>query len=159
MLRREDKGEGRKTTYDDHVIGGLHIRGRLYRYGRLKRVHQGTSFTARAVERETVRETHRRPCIKTICAVSLKWILLGSQLTVELIANKKMLVNTRTVQGENSIRIHCNSGAKILNRVGDILSYGNVWYELTGIDNILSMLRATKKFRVVFDSKGRNFSG
>ena len=80
-------------------------------------------------------------------------------MTVELIANKKMLVNTRKVQGENSIRIHCNSGAKILNRVGDILSYGNVWYELTEIANILSMLRATKKFRVVFDSKGRNFSG
>ena len=44
-----------------------------------------------------------------------------------------------------------------MNRVGNLPGYVTVWYEPTGIANILSMLRATKKFRVVFDSEGENF--
>ena len=33
-----------------------------------------------------------------------------------------------------------------MDRVGNLPGYGTVWYEPTGIANILSMLRATKKF-------------
>ena len=43
-------------------------------------------------------------------------------------------------------------------RVGDLPGYGNIWYEPTGIANILSMSRATNKFRVFFDREGGNFS-
>ena len=89
--------------------------------------------------------------------VHLTWILLNIQLTVDLISNTEMLVSIRTVQGEDVIRVHCNSGVKIVERVGDLLGYGTLWYELTGIANILLMLRATKKFQVVFDSKDGNF--
>ena len=52
-------------------------------------------------------------------AVPFTWLILESQLTVELIANEKMLVNIRTVQGKDAIRVHFNSGVKIVNRFGD----------------------------------------
>ena len=92
-------------------------------------------------------------------AVPLTWLLLGSQGTVDLITNEKMLMNIRTVQGKGAIRVHCNSNVKIFNSIGDLPRYGTVWYEPTGIANILSMSRVTKKFRVLFDSEGGNFSG
>ena len=60
--------------------------------------------------------------------VPLTWLLLNSQSTVDLIANPKMLVNTRKVRGEDAIRVHCNSGVKIVYRVGDLTGYGTVWY-------------------------------
>ena len=43
-----------------------------------------------------------------------------------------------------------------MDRVGDLTSYVTVWYKLTGITNILSMSRATKQIRFVFDSEGGN---
>ena len=90
-------------------------------------------------------------------AVPLPWLLLDSQSTVELISNPRMLLNIRRVRSENATRIHCNSGVKVVDRIGKLPGYGTVWYKLTGIANILSMSRVTKKFRVIFDSEGRNF--
>ena len=90
-------------------------------------------------------------------AVPLTWLLLDSQSVVDLIANPRMLLNIRKVRSEDAIRVHCNSGVKVVDRVGDLTSYVTVWYELTGIANILSMSRAMKKFRVIFDSEGGNF--
>ena len=104
-----------------------------------------------------MRDTHRWTC--TTPPVPLTWLLLGRQSTVDLIANPKMLLNIRKERGEDAICMHCNSGVKIVDRVGDLPGYGTVWYEPTGIANILSMSRATKKFRVVFDSEGGDFSG
>ena len=72
-------------------------------------------------------------------AVPLTWLLLNIQYTVYLIANPKMLLNTRKVQSEDAIRLQCNSRVKIVARVGDLHGYGTVWYEPTGIANILSM--------------------
>ena len=89
-------------------------------------------------------------------AVPLTWLLLDSQSTVYLIANENMLVNIRKVRGEDAIRVHYNSGVKLVDRVGDLCGYGTFWYKPTGIANILFMLRAMKKFRVVFDSEGGN---
>ena len=73
----------------------------------------------------------------TGCAVPLTWLLLDSQSSVDLIANNKMLVNTRTVRDEDAIRVHCNSEVKIFNLTDDLPRYGNVWYEPAGISNIL----------------------
>ena len=78
-------------------------------------------------------------------AVTLTWILLNSQLTVDLIANPKMLLNIRKVRGKEAIRVHCNSGFKIANRFDDLPGHKNVWYEPTGIVNIISMSRAASK--------------
>ena len=87
----------------------------------------------------------------------LTWLLLDSKLTVDLIANPKMLLYIRNVQGKDAMQVHCSSGTKIVDRVGDLPGYRTVWYEPTGIANTLSMLRATKKFLVVFNSEGGNF--
>ena len=76
---------------------------------------------------------------------------------LDLIANPKMLVNIMKVWVEDAIRVHFNNGFNIFDRVSDLLGYGTVWYEPTGIANIFSMSRATKKFRVVFDSEGGDF--
>ena len=92
-------------------------------------------------------------------AVPLTWILLDSQSMVDLIANQKIMVNIRKVRDKDSIRVHCNSGVKIVDRVGDLPGYRNVWYELTGISNILSTSRVTNKFRVVFNIEGGVFPG
>ena len=90
-------------------------------------------------------------------AVPLTWFLLDSQLTVDLIANAKILVNIRKVWGKDAVRVHCNSGFNIFDKVGGLPSYVTVWYKPTGIADILSMLRETNKFRAVFDSEGGNF--
>ena len=49
-------------------------------------------------------------------AVPLKWILLDSQSTADLISSANMLVNIRKVRGEDGIRVHCNSGVNIVYR-------------------------------------------
>ena len=77
---------------------------------------------------------------------------------MDLIVNAEMLVNIRTVWGEDAIQFYCNRGVKIVDRVGNLPGYGTVWYEPTGIAIILTMSKAMKKFRVVFDSEGGNFS-
>ena len=53
-------------------------------------------------------------------AVPLTWILLDSQSTVDLISNPRMLLNIRKVRSEDAIRMHCNSGVKVLERVIDL---------------------------------------
>ena len=67
-----------------------------------------------------------------------------------------MLLNIRRVWSKDTIRVYCNRGVKVVDRISKLPGYGTVWYEPTGIANILSMLRATKKFRVIFDSEGEN---
>ena len=90
-------------------------------------------------------------------AVPLTWLLLDSQSTVDMISNAKMLVNIRTLRGKDAIQVHFNSSVKIVNRVGDLPSYRTVWYKTTGIANILSMLRVTKKFRYFLTAKAETF--
>ena len=92
-------------------------------------------------------------------AVPLTWLLLDSQSTVDLIANPKVMANIRKVRVEDAIRVDFDRGVKIVDRIGDLPVYGTVCYKLKEISKILSMPRATNKFRVVFNKKGRNFSG
>ena len=66
----------------------------------------------------------------------LTWLFLDSQLTVDLIASAKMLVKIRKVWVEDAIRVHCNCGINIVNRVGDVPGYGTAWYEPTGFANV-----------------------
>ena len=61
-------------------------------------------------------------------AVPLTWLLLGSQSKVDLIANLKMQLNIRKVRGKDAIWVQCNSGVKIMDRVGELPGYGTVWY-------------------------------
>ena len=89
-------------------------------------------------------------------AVPLTWLLLDIQYTVDLISNARILLNIRKVWSEDAMCLHCNSRFKVVDRVGDLPCYRTVWYEPTGIANILSMSMATKKFRVIFNSEGGN---
>ena len=88
----------------------------------------------------------------TGCVVPLTWILLDSHSTVYLIANPKIMVNISKVRVKYAIWVHCNSGSKIVDRVGDLPGYVTVWYKPTGIAKILSMSRAKNKCRVVFNN-------
>ena len=81
------------------------------------------SFMSRAWEHETLKDTHNA----TGRAVPLSWLVLDSHLTVDLIATPKMLLNIRKVRGEDAIRVHCNRGVKIVDRVGDLPGYRNFW--------------------------------
>ena len=56
-------------------------------------------------------------------AVPLTWLLLDSQLTMDLITNEKNILNIRKVRGDNTTRVHCNSRVKIVHRVGDLPVY------------------------------------
>ena len=47
-------------------------------------------------------------------AVPLTFLLIDSQLLVDLIANPKMLLNIRKVRGNDNIRVHCNNGVNIM---------------------------------------------
>ena len=60
-------------------------------------------------------------------ATTLIWLFLDSQLTVDLKANNNMLVNIWTVQDEDAIFVHCNSGVKCFNQISDLTRYGTVW--------------------------------
>ena len=90
-------------------------------------------------------------------AVPLTWLLLDSQSAVDLIANPRMLLNIMRVRSEDAIRVQCNSGVKVVDKIGDLPGYGTFWYEPTGIANSLSMSRAKNKFRVIFYSEGGYF--
>ena len=81
-------------------------------------------WVAQDFERNALVDMHN----VTEWAVPLTWILLDSQSTVDLIANPKMLVKIRRVRGQDAIWVHCNSGVKIVYRVGDLTGYGTVWY-------------------------------
>ena len=59
-------------------------------------------------------------------AVSLTWLLLDSQSTVDLVANPRVLLNIRKVQIKDAIGMHCNSGVKVVDRVGDLPGYRTV---------------------------------
>ena len=74
-------------------------------------------------------------------AVPLTWLLLEIQSTVDLIVNPRMQLNIRRVRSKDFIHVHCNSRVKVFDRIGNLPGYGTVWYEPTGIANILSMSR------------------
>ena len=87
-------------------------------------------------------------------AVPLTWLLLDSQSTVYLIVNPNCLLNIRKLRGEDAIRVHCNSGVKVVDRIGQLPGCRTLWYEPTGIANILLMSMAARKFRFIFDREG-----
>jgi hypothetical protein len=53
--------------------------------------------------------------------------------------------------------IHCNAGVRSTNLIGELRGYGTVWYNPTGIANILSLAKATERgYHVTFDSSEGN---
>ena len=83
-----------------------------------------------------------------------EWILLGSQSTVSIFSNRRLLRNIRKANGW--MHIHCNAGITRTNLVGDLRGYGTVWYHPDGIANILSLAEVRKRFHVTYDSSQQN---
>jgi Reverse transcriptase (RNA-dependent DNA polymerase) len=83
------------------------------------------------------------------------WILLDNQSTVDVFCNKKLLSNIR--EHSKSMDIHCNAGVSTTNLIGELRGYGTVWYNPTGIANILSLAKAQERgYRVTFDTEKGN---
>ena len=91
-----------------------------------------------------------------ICSIQDKavipkmWILLDSQLTVDVFSNAKLLTNIFDLR--RNLTLYCNAGKAIITKKGDLKGYGTVWFYPEGIANILSLSNVQKKHRVAYDS-------
>ena len=56
----------------------------------------------------------------------------------------------------DTLNVSCNAGTMTTNLIGDLDSYGVVWYNPDRIANILSLHRVSDKFYVTYDSRTNN---
>jgi hypothetical protein len=78
--------------------------------------------------------------------VNPAWVLLDNQSTVDLFYNPRLLHNIR--KSNHHMDIHCNAGVTLMSLVGDLPSYGEVWFHKNGIANILSLANVKEKYRI-----------
>jgi len=70
------------------------------------------------------------------------WMLLVSQMTVNVFCNLRMLSNI--CDTKRSLNLHCNAGATSVTKKGDLKGYGTICYHPTGIVNNLSLNNVKK---------------
>jgi hypothetical protein len=84
------------------------------------------------------------------------WILLDNQSTVDVFKTKSLLKNITNT--DRTMTISCNAGKVVTNQVGELSGYGTVWYQPTGIANILSLARVREKgFKVLYNDQENQF--
>ena len=85
-------------------------------------------------------------------AIDKDFLLLDSQSTVDLFSNPNHVANIRPTS--KPIRVHCNKGAKLTSAKAD---FGNidVYFDESGIANVLSLFNLGKKHHITYDSHDR----
>ena len=83
------------------------------------------------------------------------WLLLDSQSTVDVFANGDLLDDIHEVSDE--MVIASNGGSSVTWEMGTLRGYGPVWYDPSGIANIVSLANVMKKYHVTFDSNDNMF--
>eukprot|EP00957_Ditylum_brightwellii_P073787 5606988-Ditylum_brightwellii.AAC.1 len=69
--------------------------------------------------------------------VNKKWVLLSSQLKVNIFCNAKLLKNI--CKADIALDIFSNAGQSITNLIGNLPGFKAAWYQPDGIANILSL--------------------
>jgi hypothetical protein len=114
------------------------------------RVYAYLDITNDVAELMFLNDGERRPKSSSRKVIPIGWILLGSQSTIDVFSNPKLLRNIHEVR--TTLFISCNAGVKTTNLRGELPGYGMVWFYPDGIANILSLSRVKDKFPVTYDS-------
>ena len=75
------------------------------------------------------------------------WVLLDTQSSCDIFANRKLLKNIRDVDG-NGLLMQSNGGNFRATQMGSVKGYGEVWYNQNSLANILSFANVRKKFPI-----------
>jgi hypothetical protein len=78
------------------------------------------------------------------------WVLLNSQSTVSVFNNPAMLKNLR--KASTPLKVFTNGGCQDSHLLGNIPSFGTVWYNPNSLANILSLAVVRKNNRVMMDT-------
>jgi len=82
------------------------------------------------------------------------WILLDNQSTVNVFSSGKLLTNIR--KASTTMTISFNAGKTTTNLVGDLKGYPDaVWFNPTGIVNILSLSELERHYKVTYNSDAK----
>eukprot|EP00957_Ditylum_brightwellii_P056528 4285817-Ditylum_brightwellii.AAC.1 len=84
----------------------------------------------------------------------MKWLLLDSQSTVNIVCNKDLLVNIQ--KADHTLEIFSNAGLSTTDLIRDLPGFKTVWYQPDGTINILSLSNVQKNHRVTYDSAHGN---
>ena len=77
-------------------------------------------------------------------ALSLWWLLLDSQSTMDVIMNKEIFKDIRDVCGR-FVRVHCNAVTRIIRTEATLPVFGTVCFDNRCITNIISLSKAKNK--------------
>ena len=89
-----------------------------------------------------------------------RWeLLLDNQSTCDVIINRQLLRNIRKCKW--TLRLQTQTGECVIDRVGDMMGVGTVWYYPQGVANILSQFRMViySKWRICYSTERYHETG
>jgi len=82
--------------------------------------------------------------------LSIWWVLLDNQSTCNLFTNPLLLINIREV--DEWLDVYTHNGVSSTNMKGEFPGVGDVWFDKSGIANILSLAKMKKLFHIQYDN-------